>query len=268
MVKKKFLKNNGRYFKNNNKFLGNSNLGYALNFDGVNDVLALSNLSIDVQFNSLYSFSVWIKPISFNGAAFVCPIFSKAFFDGFGSYSGFVLNLSNGYFGIQYLENFPANGIRGYSNPTPLSSITLGEEVHLVYNNQSKTLFVNGNPVGLILTNNQGAIPVYANYPAYLGVTYVNNPFLAQSHIFDFKVFDKNLTQTEVEELFVFNTIPLSAQPNCIVDIRNERIHKDSPNVYIPERISGLDTYAQMFGYPTGSVGLVDIMGNPAVLTP
>lgn len=192
-------------------------IGAGLKFDGVNDYINLPTLPIDVQINSNYSFSVWVKPIQENPSAGVIPIFSKSFYDNNVSYYGFTVVIGNNYFSAQYVQG--SNNLQYQAFPVP--EIALNQLVHIVWNNQTKELYVNGVLTNLTVIGDVNNPPVYANYPAYLGLTYVNNPFFAQEQIFDFKIFDKQLTQTEVAELYETKSqeTPLTAKGNLVMHL-------------------------------------------------
>jgi len=192
--------------------------GKGLQFDGVNDYIDLPKTNLfPTRFppNQAMSASVWFKTNSFTTVQriiFVGDGVSVRYIDfGIGS------DINGNYISIN-VQNNPYRYIFAYG----LLTNTL---YHCVLT------FKSGTNGGDIYINN---VVVASNYHTQNWAGSTNNPILAaigsngaggsnfNGTIYDLKLFDKELTVSEVNELYVNKgqTVPTTAQANCVVDYR------------------------------------------------
>lgn len=224
--------------KETNKILANIGHNYnfvgGLKFDGVNDYVDLASLNNNIQFNSLYSFSIWAKPITYQSGFNTCPIFCKC--QSFFGRNGFNFGIAFGFgFYVDYIDSFTGNR-KFYICDLFLPQFNLGVIVHIVYNNQSKTLFVNGVATNLNLNINIGSEPVYANYPLKLGILSEGEEYRGMLNLYDLKIFDKELTQQEALHLFKSKSqsLPSTASTNLIANY----LFKDAQGFNLVDNVS------------------------------
>lgn len=224
-------------------------LGSGLHFDGANDYIKIPNApAIQFNFANSFSFVYWIK---FNAVGFqIIQEFSNAMY----SITLMLNNATLNYYKMQG-NQYVLDWISGNTTITPnvLYQIVIinkgtganNMEIYLNAVKETKTTQFNDNITGT--TNSDMNIG---------GRTTVFN---ITSNIYDFKIFNKALSQEEITKLYNFK-IPKTAKENITLDINFESVYKEASNIYTPENIA--NNKAQLIGYPAGATAIVDINGN------
>lgn len=214
-------------------------VGNGLESDGLNDYVSLPAV---VNAGIINSFQIIFKLKSYSN------IGSVLLNSGISSRHMFLY--ANGLIGINY------SGVSGVVsqilnlNQIYKLTITRNINTHKIYLN------------GVFLSNvtiNTSLDSLFKIFFADLGQS-----LFSSNIIYDLKIFDKELTQAEVNVLELLN-VPFSALSNLIFDMRFESLNKVGIDVFTPALVG---SQGQLIGYATGAKGIVDINNNDIQLVP
>jgi len=213
------IKSNGSTLKSNDKILNHKwSVGEGLKFDGVNDYVKTStfpNLS-----NKDMDYSVFgILNIS-NLATYKEFICSAVNTDD----RQLEIIYANTFFFVR-VGNISNLGILTFPITFGMNTITIVKVGHNLINWKC---FVNGSEVIISIANNVYNVSSSYSNNAYIGIYGSDVEGAAEllrksdNPIYDLKVFNKELTQEEVTELYIKQgqIIPSTAISNCVLDMR------------------------------------------------
>lgn len=224
-------------------------------FDGINDYIKIPNATpIQLDFADSFTFNYFIK---FNSTGFyIFQEFSSAMY----SFSA-TLNSNRIDFYKMQGNQYVLDWIKGNTDivQNQLYMITLinkglgasNLEIYINAVKETPTIQFNDSITGT------------TNSDLYIGGR--AGSFNLAGNIYDFKLFDKALSLSEIESLYDFE-MPATAVGNLVLHIPFETLNKVGSNVFTPDLIAGNN--AQLIGYSTGAKGIVGESNNDIQLVP
>lgn len=191
-----------------------------LRFDGVNDYVS-TPLLIDISQN--HSFSFWYKPTSRTANQRICTNYTDVQTGGFvlspstfpnGTNFGFYFGVYSSTMGFDKCSIYTTNSI-----PNALMHVVVVKDTQVRANWK---IYINSVEVGVTTygTNNIAFGEMTGN-SMQIGTQFNPTPmFHLDANLYDLKIFNKSLSQSEVTDLYNKTSIP----SNCIADYRfNQR---------------------------------------------
>lgn len=250
-----YLQNNGRYLRNNGVLLNNKNISYGLKVFGNTEHVVAPSI-IPIGLNTDYSFAIsYIRRASSDllGVPY-SPIFNKTT-DLPGS-NGLLVYILGNVFSVLYVQNWTNNLVQYYIISPKFA---IGNLVHVVWNNTERMFYLDGEPVTPILSTN-GVTPTYiSNEPITFGEINTGLPPYAEMDFFDFKLFNRDLTQLEITDLAKYNRVT-SNLPNMLAWFPFNDIFNDGNNK-TTEKVA--NNHGVLTNYTLGQQPIIDINNNP-----
>ena len=178
---------------------GTGIINQGFSFDGVNDYVDLGN-NLDFDGSTPFSFNVWINPTALQAAS----IISKQ--DGSPKYTGYRLNITaNGQIQFLLIDDYSTNNRLTVQTSTSMFPYGVFSMITVTYDGSKNTsgikIYVNGISKSFSSFNNFTGSSSNT-ISSKIGSFPLNSYYYFNGIIDDLSVFNKQLTSTEVTELY------------------------------------------------------------------